>query len=225
MPLHPVARASAAHGANHGAARHAVPDVPGSATARSSTGRRRLMAAAMATAGWGALCLPAAAPLAQMNLVDSEGRPVGALEAPFITTPDHIVKIMLDLAGVGASDNVYDLGCGDGRIVIAAGLRGARGVGVDLDYDLIANAKVSARQAGVADRVRFERGDLFEMDYRDATVVMLYLSERLNLQLWPRLKAQLKPGSRIVSHRFKMGDLKPDRTINIDNRDIYLWRV
>ena len=187
----------------------------------ASLARRRLIAAT----GLAALAAPGAAALAQMNLVDSEGRPVGALEAPFITTPEHIVKIMLDLAGVGAADNVYDLGCGDGRIVIAAGLRGARGLGVDLDYDLIANAKVAARQAGVADRVRFERGDLFAMDYREATVVMLYLSERLNLQLWPKLKAQLKPGSRIVSHRFKMGDIKPDRTINIDNREIYLWRV
>ena len=187
----------------------------------ASLARRRLIAAT----GLAALAAPGAAALAQMNLVDSEGRPVGALEAPFITTPEHIIKIMLDLAGVGAADNVYDLGCGDGRIVIAAGLRGARGLGVDLDYDLIANAKVAARQAGVADRVRFERGDLFAMDYREATVVMLYLSERLNLQLWPKLKAQLKPGSRIVSHRFKMGDIKPERTINIDNRDIYLWRV
>lgn len=187
----------------------------------ASPARRRLLAAAAV----GACGLPGAAALAQMNLVDSEGRPAGALEAPFITTPAHIVTIMLDLAGVGAADNVFDLGCGDGRIVIAAGLRGARGLGVDLDYELIANAKVAARQAGVAGRVRFERGDLFEIDYRDATVVMLYLSERLNLQLWPKLKAQLKPGSRIVSHRFKMGDIKPDRTINIDNRDIYLWRV
>ncbi len=160
-----------------------------------------------------------------MNLVDSEGRPVGALEAPFITSPEPIVKLMLDLASVTAADMVYDLGCGDGRIVIAAGLRGARGVGVDLDYDLIANATVTARQAGVAGRVRFERGDLFEMDYREATVVMLYLSERLNLQLWPRLKAQLRPGARIVSHRFKMGDIKPERTIHIDNRDIHLWRI
>ena len=147
------------------------------------------------------------------------------MEAPFITTPDHIVPVMLDLASVGASDVVYDLGCGDGRIVIAAGKRGARGVGVDIDEALIENAKVSARQAGVSDRVRFTKGDIFEMNYHDATVVMLYLSERLNLQLWPKLKAQLQPGSRIISHRFKMGGLKPDRTINIDNRDIYLWRI
>lgn len=191
--------------------------LPGRVAPFSST-RRRLLATA-------ALAPLSAAALAQMNLVDSEGRPIGALEAPFITTPEYIVKIMLDLADVGASDLVYDLGCGDGRIVIGAGLRGARGVGVDLDYDLIANAKVAARQAGVTGRVRFERGDLFEMDYRDATVVMLYLSERLNLALWPRLKAQLKPGARVVSHRFKIGDIKPERTINIDNRDIHLWRI
>jgi SAM-dependent methyltransferase len=184
--------------------------------------RRRTLIGALGAAGLAAFSATARA---QLNLVDSEGRPVGALEAPFLTTPEHVVKLMLDLAGVGASDNVYDLGCGDGRIVIAAGLRGARGLGVDLDYALIDNAKVAARQAGVSDRVRFERGDLFEMDYRDATVVMLYLSERLNLQLWPRLKAQLKPGSRIVSHRFKMGDIKPERSIHIDNRDIHLWRI
>ncbi len=180
--------------------------------------RRRILAAAT----FAPSCTAA---IAQLNLVDSEGRPVGALEAPFLTSPEGIVKIMLDLAGVGAQDMVYDLGCGDGRIVIGAGLRGARGIGIDLDYDLIANARVAARQAGVAERVRFERGDLFEMDFRDATVVMLYLSERLNLLLWPRLKAQLKPGSRVVSHRFKMGDIKPERTIQVDNRDIYLWRI
>ena len=184
--------------------------------------QRRRTAAAIGLASFGLSGAPA---LAQLNLVDSEGRPVGAMEAPFITTPDHIVPVMLDLASVGASDVVYDLGCGDGRIVIAAGKRGARGVGVDIDEALIENAKVSARQAGVSDRVRFTKGDIFEMNYHDATVVMLYLSERLNLQLWPKLKAQLKPGSRIISHRFKMGGLKPDRTINIDNRDIYLWRI
>ena len=132
-------------------------------------GRRRI------TAALGLLCAPAAA---QLNLVDSEGRPVGALEAPFITTPENIIPIMLDLAAVTASDIVYDLGCGDGRIVIAAGRRGARGLGVDIDDVLIQNAQVAARQAGVADRVRFIKGDLFEMDYREATVVMLYLSER-----------------------------------------------
>lgn len=179
--------------------------------------RRRTLGLAM-----GGLAAPA---LAQLNLVDSEGRPAGALEAPFIETPLEIVPIMLDLAEVTARDMVYDLGCGDGRLVIAAGRRGARGVGIDLDYNLIDNAKVAARQAGVGDRVRFERGDIFEMDYHGATVVLLYLSERLNLQLWPKLKAQLKPGARIVSHRFKMGDVTPTRTINVIGRDIYLWRI
>jgi len=192
--------------------------MPPATSSPSCLTRRRIVTAA-------ALSPICGAASAQLNLVDSEGRAIGALEAPFLTSPDGIVKIMLDLAGVGAQDMVYDLGCGDGRIVIAAGLRGAGGVGVDIDHDLIANAKVAARQAGVADRVRFERGDLFEMDYRDATVVMLYLSERLNLQLWPKLQAQLKPGARIVSHRFKMGDIRPERTVHIDNRDIYLWRI
>lgn len=179
--------------------------------------RRRVLA----LAGW-STC--SAAAWGQSNLVTGDGRPVEVIEVPFVTTPPAVVEAMLDLAQVGANDMVYDLGCGDGRIVIEAARRGARGVGVDIDRDLIEQARTSAQQAGVHARVRFEQGDLFAMDFRDASVVMLYLSDALNLRLWPRLKAQLKPGSRIVSHRFGIAGLTPQRTIALGDRNLYLWR-
>ena len=183
------------------------------------TKRRRLVfgtaiAAVAATAG------------AQSNMVDSEGKPVGAMEAPYIPTPEPVVSAMLDLAGVTAKDVVYDLGCGDGRIVItAARTRGARGVGVEIDVELVERAKVAARQAGVADRVRIERGDLFAMDLRDATVVMLYLGEDLNTKLWPKLKRELRPGTRIVSHRFIIRDVPPRRSIEAHGVTLHFWTI
>ncbi len=164
--------------------------------------------------------------LAQTNLVDSEGRPAGAMEAPYITTPDAVVQAMLDLAGVGAKDVVFDLGCGDGRIVIAAAReRGARGVGVEIDVDLVDRARVAARQAGVADRVRIERGDLFTLDLKDATVVMLYLGEDLNTRLWPKLKRELKSGTRVVSHRFMIRGVPPERSIEAHGVALHFWKI
>ncbi|MFN0163559.1 MAG: SAM-dependent methyltransferase [Burkholderiales bacterium] len=162
----------------------------------------------------------------QTNLVDSEGRPAGAMEAPYITTPEPVVRAMLDLARVGSDDVVYDLGCGDGRIVIAAAReRGARGVGVEIDIDLVDRARVAARQAGVANRVRIERGDLFEMSLRDATVVMLYLGEDLNTRLWPKLMRELRPGARVVSHRFIIRGVPPQRTLNVHDVQLHLWTI
>ena len=164
--------------------------------------------------------------LAQSNLVDSEGRPAGAMSAPFITTPDAIVRAMLDLGTVGQRDVVFDLGCGDGRIVIAAARdRGARGVGVEIDLDLVDLARVRARQAGVADRVRIDRGDLFALDLSEATVVMLYLGEDLNTQLWPKLLRELKPGTRIVSHRFLIRGVTPERTVEAHGVNLYRWTI
>ena len=164
--------------------------------------------------------------LAQTNLVDSDGRPAGAMEAPYITTPDAVVQAMLDLAGVGAKDVVFDLGCGDGRIVIAAAReRGARGVGVEIDVDLVDRARVAARQAGVADRVRIERGDLFALDLKDATVVMLYLGEDLNTRLWPKLKQELKSGTRVVSHRFMIRGVPPERSIEAHGVALHFWKI
>ena len=137
---------------------------------------------------------------------------------------------MLALAGVTRDDVVYDLGCGDGRIVIAAAREfGARGVGVDLDPQRIREARDNAVKAGVADRVTFRVQDLFDTDLRDATVVTLFLSPEINLRLWPKLMSELRPGSRIVSHRFGIGDWQPEKTVMITLGEkpnwLLLWRV
>ncbi|MBL8381779.1 MAG: class I SAM-dependent methyltransferase [Burkholderiales bacterium] len=189
-------------------------------TFRFARNRRNLLV-------WGGIAmLPQAGSRAQTNLVDSEGRPAGAMEAPFITTPDPVVLAMLDLAGVGPRDVVYDLGCGDGRIVISAARdRGARGVGVEIDIDLVDRARVAARQAGVADRVRITRGDLFDLDVREATVVMLYLGEDLNTRLWPKLRRELRPGTRVVSHRFIIRGVPADRTVEAHGVSLHLWKI
>jgi SAM-dependent methyltransferase len=189
--------------------------------------RRRLCAGLGMAAVGGALpaLLPTAA-RAQTNLVTGDGAPVRTIEVPFVVSPNDTVRAMLDLAEVKADDVVYDLGCGYGRIVIsAAQLRGARGVGVEIDEKLVETARVDARRAGVEDRVRIEQGDLFEMDFRDATVVMLYLSESINLRLWPKFVKELKPGARIVSHKFPMGERKPERVVHAGINDLYLWRT
>jgi SAM-dependent methyltransferase len=143
-------------------------------------------------------------------------------EVPYVPTPQEVVVEMLRMAGVTPDDIVYDLGCGDGRIVItAAKLFGARGVGVDNDPNLIRQSNENARKAGVTDRVRFIEQDLFETDIREATVVALYLLPELNLQLRPKLFRDLKPGSRIVTHEFDMGDWKPDDMAKVPKVKLY----
>ena len=146
---------------------------------------------------------------------------------PYVPTRPEIVQGMLDLAQVTKSDVVYDLGCGDGRIVIAAAKeRGASGLGVDIQPDVIDQANAQAQYAGVNGRVKFMLGDLFTLDLKPASVVMLYLSVELNVRLIPRLKSQLRPGSRIVSNRFDMGDVwRPDRSIVIGETPLHFWRV
>jgi SAM-dependent methyltransferase len=149
----------------------------------------------------------------------------------FVPTPDEVVEKMLELAKVGKDDVVYDLGCGDGRIVITAAKKyGARGVGVDIDPQRIKESNENARIAGVTDRVKFLQQDLFEMDFSEATVVALYLLPSLNLRLRPKLLRDLKPGSRIVSHAFDMGDWKPEKVVTVpadfdQNLTIYYWVV
>lgn len=141
-------------------------------------------------------------------------------------SPKPVVRAMLELAGVNAKDVVYDLGSGDGRTPIAAARDfGARAVGIEIDPKLVALARANARKAGVADRVSFRNEDLFEADFRDATVVTLFLYPDVNLKLRPRLLAELRPGTRIVSHYHDMGDWKPDRKIRVDGRPLYLWTI
>ena len=146
----------------------------------------------------------------------------GRLDVRFVGTPDEVVVEILKTAGVNSADIVYDLGCGDGRIVIAAAKNfGARGVGVDLDPSRIKESTENARKAGVLDRVRFIRQDLFQTDIREATVVTLYLLEELNLRLRPKLLRDLKPGTRILSHEFTMGEWKPDKQGIVRNVSIF----
>jgi len=151
-------------------------------------------------------------------------------DVPYVQTPHEVVAQMLRLAGVGRNDVVYDLGSGDGRLVIAAARDfGARGVGVEIDPRLVAQSVESARRAGVGDRVTFREQDLFQTDIADATVVTLYLSPALNLRLRPKLLRELRAGARIVSHDFDMGDWPPARALRIDVRErasqVYLWVV
>jgi SAM-dependent methyltransferase len=152
--------------------------------------------------------------------------PLRGPDVIFVPTPNEIVSKMMELAKVTRNDTVYDLGCGDGRIVITAAQKyGARGVGIDIDPDRVAEATENARKAGVADRVKIIRGDLFEADISGATVVTLYLLTDLNLKLRPKLMKDLKPGTRVVSHAFSMGDWKPERTADVSGTTVYLWRI
>lgn len=144
--------------------------------------------------------------------------------APYVPSPQITVEEMLRIANVGPGDVLYDLGSGDGRLVIAAAARfGARAVGIELDPALVAQSTVSAARAGVADRVRFLRQDLFAADFGEATVITLYLSPNMNLRLRPAL-LRLKPGTRVVSHASDLGDWKPDRRTSI-RKDVLLWLV
>jgi SAM-dependent methyltransferase len=144
----------------------------------------------------------------------------------FVPTPQPAVDAMLDLAGVGADDVVYDLGSGDGRIPITAARRyGACGVGVDIDPVMVRKARANAGKAGVADRVTFREEDIFETEIAGATVVSVYLLESLNVKLKPRFLSELRPGTRIVGYEWRMGDWSPDRTVMVNGHPVYLWVV
>lgn len=163
-------------------------------------------------------------------LLAQQSRPRGDSLAPFVPTPQDVVQRMLSLAGVKAGDVVYDLGSGDGRLVIAAAKLGARGVGVDIDPQRIEESRANAKAAGVADQVEFRLQDALEADISDATVVTLYLLSASNAKLRPKLTSQLAPGARIVSHQFGMGDWEPAKVEtftdgNGTSRTLYLWTV
>ena len=144
----------------------------------------------------------------------------------FVPTRQTIAEAMLKLAGVSDADMVYDLGSGDGRIVITAAQRfGARGVGIELDPKLVGISQQVAREGGVADLVTFIEGDLFKSDISAATVVTLYLSNTVNMRLEPKLRRELRPGTRIVSQRFPIGAWPPEQTVNVEGETLMLWTV
>jgi hypothetical protein len=144
----------------------------------------------------------------------------------YVPTPQAVVDRMLAIANVNSKDKLYDLGSGDGRIPITAARKfGIRATGIDINPERIKEANANAKTAGVTDRVRFLNQDLFQSKFSDATVVTLYLLPELNVKLRPQLFSQLKPGTRIVSHAFDMGDWKPDRTEQVGSSTIYFWTV
>jgi predicted O-methyltransferase YrrM len=152
------------------------------------------------------------------------------LDVPYVPTHESLVEEMLSMARVGGNDLLYDLGSGDGRIVITAARKfGTRGVGYDLDPERISEARENARRAGVTDRVRFEQQDIFTAKFNDATVVTMYLLPDVNMKLRPRLLSELKPGTRIVSHNYDLGDWQPvqrkEMDVNGINHTLYLWIV
>lgn len=166
-------------------------------------------------------------PLLALALVGLASRTAGRLpDVGYVPTPQPIVDAMLKLAKVRPGELVYDLGCGDGRAVITAARDfGARGVGVDIDPERIAESRANAAVAGVLDRVRFEQADLFQLPFADADVLFLYLLPDLNVRLRPRILDELRPGTRVISHAFTMGDWAPDRISQVGNIPIFFWIV
>lgn len=161
-------------------------------------------------------------------------KPKRTPDVPYVPTTEPAVEAMLELAKVTKNDVVYDLGCGDGRIVITAAKKfGARGVGIDINPERIAEARANAKRAGVEHLVKFIEQDLFESDIREASVVTLFLLSSVNLKLRPKLLAELKPGTRVVSNTFDMGDWKPDKEFTLDDNGedsylshkFYLWII
>ena len=164
----------------------------------------------------------AAAPTLGSSLQESRRTP----DIHYTPTRHAIADAMLQLAAVSREDVVYDLGSGDGRIVIIAAQKyGARGVGIEIDPALVARSRENAKEAGVTNLVTFVEGDLFKADLSPATVVTLYLSGSVNQQLQPKLRAELRPGARVVSHQFGMPGWPPDATRKPDGVDLFLWRV
>ena len=177
---------------------------------------------------------PVAAALSMVVLSAQTSAPRREPDVPYVPTTEAAVQAMLKLGEVKKADVVYDLGCGDGRIVITAAKDiGARGVGIDINPVRVGEAKENARKAGVENLVRFEENDLFEADIHEATVVTLFLLPHINLKLRPKLLHDLKPGTRIVSNTFDMGDWKPEKEFIVPDTEVdsflshklYLWIV
>jgi tRNA G37 N-methylase Trm5 len=172
------------------------------------------------------LSVSSAAVLAQQAPVQAPKRKVQTPDVIFVPTPQEVVDEMLRIANVKKGDVLYDLGSGDGRIPITAARKfGVRSVGIDIDPERIREANENAKRNGVTNLVTFKQEDLFKADFREATVVTLYLLPDLNEKLRPRLWAELKPGTRIVSHQFEMGKWKPEKTVELNGRTIYFWTI
>jgi precorrin-6B methylase 2 len=187
--------------------------------------RRKVIAA---LAAFGAAGVAHGSEIGRLLLAQAAVETAPARRSPdvvFVPTPSDVIDKMLELAKVTPKDVVYDLGCGDGRIVIAAAKKGARAVGIDIDPQRIKEANVNAKAEKVTDRVRFIENDLFESNISEATVVTLYLLPRLNEKLKPKLLKELKPGTRIVSHAFDMGDWAPEQKAQVGGTTVFLWRV
>lgn len=167
--------------------------------------------------------LTVAAALAASSAVYAQQEP--RLDVIYVPTPQEVVDRMLELAKVGSGDFMIDFGCGDGRMVVTAAKRGARGYGVDINPQRIKEANANAQAAGVTDKVEFKIANLFEEDLSKADVMAMYLLTDINLRLRPKILETMKPGTRIVSHAFDMGDWKPEVHENVNGRNVYFWIV
>jgi precorrin-6B methylase 2 len=170
---------------------------------------------------------PSAGSTAPSNQSTPNGKQLRSPDVVFVPTPYEAVEAMLKVAKVGKEDVVYDLGSGDGRIPIMAVQKynAARAVGIDINPERIREAEANLKAAGIGDRVRFLNEDLFQASISDATVVTLYLLPSLNLKLLPKLLAELKPGTRVVSHAFDMGSWKPQQTLSAGGSTVYFWTI
>ena len=177
--------------------------------------RARLTTIALATAAF--------ITLSDSALAQPADRP--PLDVPYVPTPPEVVDRMLEMAAVRQDDFVIDLGSGDGRIAIAAARKGARALGIDIDPERVLEAQDNARKAGLQDKVQFKRQNLFDTKLSDATVLSMYLLTKINLDLRPRILQELKPGTRVVSHSFDMGNWKPDIHTEVGHRQVFMWIV
>ena len=160
-----------------------------------------------------------------MSVAFAQEKKLREPDVVFVPTPQEVVDQMMKLANVHAGDVLYDLGCGDGRTVITAAKLGARAIGIDINPVRIQESNENAAKNGMTGKVTFRLEDLFEADFRDATVITLYLLPSLNVKLRPKLWKELKPGTRIVSHDFDMDDWKPEKEVEVDGHTLYFWTV
>jgi len=182
----------------------------------------RILCAALAVSLAGASAYAQQAPAESKEYVPQVGQ--SGKDVVWVPTPEALVERMLKLAGVGPKDYVIDLGSGDGRTVIAAAKIGARAMGIEYNPDMVALSVKNAEKAGLGDKVKFIKADIFETDFSQATVITMYLLPALNLKLRPKI-LDLRPGTRVVSHAFNMEDWQPDQTVTVEGRDAFLWIV